>query len=193
MVKYFLFFCIILTAGTVEAQRFNAGLVFGLNAAQLNGDFSAGFNRFGIHGGLRATTYFTDKFEMALEMLYSQRGSRYGFISRIRTNYVEIPVMACYKDWYHEQDDYYKMDFSAGLTYGYLISTKLEATAYQEVFLNKHDVGFLAGATFNFNKHWGIGVRYTRSITYLFNPEKQPLNENALLGYFLSFRVRYML
>jgi hypothetical protein len=185
------------TDSAFAQQRFRAGLLFGFNAAQLNGDDSAGYNKLGLHGGLRGTAMLRDKMDIVIEMLYSQRGSYEKFIQgdmKIDLRYIEVPFMLSYKDWYQEEGDYYKVQAVAGFSYARL----LEATAYgslhdaEIVNFNNNDYALTIGFDLLFNKHLGIGARWTRSLNRLYDNRDHATGLNSLLGYFLTFRGMYM-
>ena len=69
-IAIFLFF----TFAAFSQQRFKAGIVAGINAAQVDGDLAAGYNKIGLLGGLRVTTVLSNKFDVSLDFLYSQQG-----------------------------------------------------------------------------------------------------------------------
>jgi len=196
-----LLFSFTLLQQTAEAQqRFKAGLVLGLNAAQIKGDDSAGYNRLGLHGGLRALAKLHDKTDLIIEMLYSQRGSfdkSAHFINGdldISLRYVEVPVMLSYKDWYKEEEEYYKVQVTGGFTFSRLLEAKAIGSKHDEEVDNFHnnDYGITIGADFFFSKHFAIGGRWNRSINLLYNNKKHELGLDSLVGYFLSFRTMYM-
>jgi len=59
-----------------DSERFSAGLVFGYNNAQIDGDYQTGFDKIGITGGLRGIARFTPRLDLNIEMLYSKKGSK---------------------------------------------------------------------------------------------------------------------
>jgi hypothetical protein len=195
---------LLLAAVHVHAQqRFKAGLVFGINASQIKGDDSAGYNRLGLHGGLRAVTVLQDKLDFIIEMLYSQRGSFDGseqFFPNgdldISLKYVEVPLMFAYKDWYKEEDGYYKVQLTGGLTYSRLIKATAEGSNHDSQVENFHnnDYGITLGFDFFINKHFGVGSRWNRSINLLYNNKEEGNDKNldSLVGYFLSFKTMYI-
>lgn len=181
-------------------QRFKAGLVVGLNASQIKGDDSAGYNKLGLVGGLRAVTVLKDKTDLILELLYSQRGSFdngqqffNGDLS-IKLNYVEIPIMIAYKDWYKEDDDYYKVQVTGGLTFSRLLNSAAEGSRHDAELpnFNNNDYGITIGADFFLNKHFALGGRWNRSINLLYNNSKHDKSIPSLVGYFLSFKGMYI-
>ncbi len=189
-------------ATQAQPQRFKAGIAFGLNGSQLQGDDVGGYNRLGLQGGLRAVTILTDKSELVLEMLYSQRGSysKYGSPKcpngdiSIGLQYVEVPVTYCYKDWYQEEDGYYRLQACGGLSYSRLISAKALGSCHDDLVdkFNQNDVGIVLGVEYFTSPRFLFGARWSRSLTLLYNKDKHDPGRNSLWGYFLSFRGVYL-
>jgi hypothetical protein len=192
----------ILSANICAQPGFNAGVIAGLNTAQINGDGHAGYDKFGFVAGLQTSIFISPKSELGLEFLYSQRGSQSKVIKgtaipveRINLDYIEIPLVFKYNDWYFEELDYYKVRVEGGLSYGNLFRVKTSNTsaAFNDGDgFNKHDLSFLFGFAYQFNKHLAINFRYTRSITRLYTLELPGANYPYLIGYFLSFRTEYL-
>jgi hypothetical protein len=206
MKRIFFILSITLIINTLFAQnRFGGGILLGFNAAQMDGDRAAGYHKVGLNGGLRGTVRLNEdgKWLLTTEMLYSQRGGRSverdGFITdwKATLNYLEVPVLISYCDWAQDGGAYYKVHFTAGLSYGRLFSTKISQSfthplAAVDAF-QKNDVSYTAGLSYFVNRHWGFTWRYTRSFNYLFNPKKYANDPvlgglTALQGYFLTFQ-----
>lgn len=185
-------------------QRFKAGLLAGLNASQIGGDDVGGYDKLGLQGGLRATALLRDKMDLSFEILYSQRGSysKYGSPTcydgnlKINLQYVEVPVVFSYKDWYIEDGDYYKVQASAGFSFSRLISASAEGSCHDALTedFNDFDFGFTGGLEYFTSEHFSIGVRWSKSFNLLFNKDKHDNTQgyNSLRGYFLSFRGAYL-
>lgn len=186
----------------LSQSGFNAGIIAGLNTAQINGDGHAGYDKFGFVTGLQTGIFIGKKSELALEFLYSQRGSQSKVIKgtaipveRIHLDYIEIPLIYQYNDWYVEDLDYYKVWVEGGLSYGNLFQVKTSNTspAFNDgEGFNRHDLSFLFGFGYQFNRHFGMNFRYTRSVTRLYTLELPGASYPYLLGYFLSFRTEYL-
>jgi len=176
--------------------KFKAALKLGMNASQINGDDSYGFNKLGLMGGVKSSYLLSDKMRVGLEILYSQRGSQTKFnpgaddlFFKIDLKYIEVPLTFEYLDWYNENSDFYRMHFEGGFSYGRLFSSHVDWPVYQqfETLYHKNDFSYLLGATFFATKHLGIGVRYTRSM----NPLIRVQNTLKQIGYFLTFNICY--
>jgi hypothetical protein len=210
-----LVFSLFFNKKTTCQQTFQAGLVAGLTAAQLDGDDAYGYNQPGLQAGGRVGFFIREKQQLTLEMTFSQRGARLvgnpelgagGFT--VRTNYIDIPVQWHYNDWVAGDDgeEYFKVSGNVGIYYGRLLNWKTDCTLPPCDFLdkrlelaNENDLGFLLGGTFFANRHWGFTLRYQSSFNYLFNPEKHsdavgnPLvNAKALRSHFLTLQSMYM-
>ena len=197
---------LLLSAPEVTGQRFSAGMSAGFNACQIDGDLLAGFDKIGLTAGIRTVIEFESVWNVSMEFLYSERGSRpdvfnptYDPDINISLKYVEIPVFVSLGDWYQEEGDYYKASFQAGLSYGRLLDAKTtdyyhsEEESYDQLvqYFSENDLSWLFGATIRFSPRWGMTGRYTSSITPLLNPEKHNLAIDRLRGYFLTFRLDY--
>lgn len=208
--KIALIICISLTINILQAQsRFKGGIVGGFNAAQLNGDASAGYNKVGLNAGIRGLIELGGRLELSTEILYSQRGSRTtereAVITRSCTlNYLEVPVLLNIRDWLrkpkNEGDAYYKAAFSIGLAYGRLFKVTSNIPFTHAALLDKFnqtDVSFMMGLNYFINAHWSVDCRYATSINKLFNPKKYPTeplaaNSLPLRGHYLSFQTAWI-
>lgn len=184
-----------LSCSVMYGQTFRGGVVFGANASQINGDFIAGFNKVGLHMGLKVTSDLTEKIGWSTELIYSERGShtraKFSDPFTISINYVEIPVLLTLKDW--EQEDYYKMHFEAGASLGRIISEKVEDIGGNTNIdgLNQTDLSIIFGATLFSNRNLGFSARYTHSLNLLRDERKHP-GLTHFRGYFLTLRVLYL-
>lgn len=189
-----------------QEQRFKAGIIAGTNFAQIDGDNSAGYVKFGFTAGLRGVIILTEKQELSIELLFDQRGSRSQrvfdinfFPFSITNNYASIPVIYNFQDWLDESEEFYKLHFHAGLSYGRLLNTQVEdedpngdITGVSRDF-RTDDVSFLVGATFYVNKHLAFTGRFTRSITPLYKNGDGPINVGIpFVQKHLTFQTLYM-
>lgn len=195
--RFVILFVLSLSHNLSFAQGFSAAALLGVNASQIDGDDSAGYNKVGLTGGFKLFYPVTEKGDLSMELLYSQRGSRSalslggGNTFYIKLDYIELPVSFVYKDWYMEDDKYYKVHAEAGLSYGRLFQTGSNISLYEEQPENfvKDDISYLASIAYRFNRNWGFTMRYTRSFRKLFKSEITGLT--GLQSYFLTFRGEY--
>lgn len=189
--KYILFVTLallILCNSDLSGQKFKAAAILGANACQIDGDSLYGFNKIGMSVGGRLSYANEKAWDIAIEMLYSQRGSTDGLIRKesakgIKLNYFEIPILFSLRDWYNETDKYYKVRAEGGLSYGYLFQA--DALGFNVDKLKTHDFSWIIGAGINFNKMIGMSLRYTSSMINLNHniPEK-----NKYISYFITLR-----
>lgn len=189
MKKKLLLFAFLSFACLLAAQpRFRGGAVLGLTASQIDGDLSAGYNKLGFQSGLRVTARLKGKMEASMEILYSQRGCQNELIPndfdpnpfKLTLNYIEVPIQFHYKDWLVEYDeskyDFYRVSMNAGLSYGRLFSTKLDDDFNNLLgapnYLEKNDLSIVLGANFFFTQHFGITIRWNRSLVLLYDARK---------------------
>jgi len=187
-----------LLATNSHAQRgFDLYLVAGMNAAQIEGDNLAGYHKPGLHTGLKAGFQLQDKWELNMEMLFSQKGSRAsrnqslgGFVQTTTLNYLEFPVYVTYNDWFIEDEGYYKVGFHAGLAYSYLVRVKsANALIVGLGNFKNFDMSAFAGAYYAFSRKWSLTVRYSNSFIRIYENDNLPTD--GLINYLWTFRVDY--
>lgn len=208
MQKYTLIFILLFFTLFTHAQerRFMGGAVIGLNAAQIDGDNAAGFNKAGLVAGIRGGAFLTDRSMVTLDMLYSVRGShrapRKGeaFFETfdITTTYIEVPLLYHFKDWLVEYDDgsqFYKVSIETGPVISSLLNATAQNTQYSVETDNfaKLDLGWSFGVSYYFNEHIGVTGRYHRSINLLYNNKNYNQNLNKLRAYHFNFSLFYVL
>ena len=171
---------LLLSLNAVAQQpRFRAAVVAGLNAAQIDGDDLAGYNKPGLRGGLRAITYLGPKSDLVFDILYSERGSRRlgdptlgGFDQIITLQYIEVPVMYTIKDWLDEEDAYYRVQAHGGLVFSRLFNSdvfNVDPFELQQENFNPFGVGFVLGAAYNLSDAFSIALQFQRNFTWLYN------------------------
>lgn len=189
------------------AQQFGASVMVGGNASQIDGDELAGYNKLGLNMGIKGTAYLKGRWELALEMLYSQRGATSNANSliferrRIHLGYIELPVYVSVMDWLtiDTKGEYYKIRAFAGLSYARLIHAEITdentASGFDENLadaLNTSDLGGIVGIGFSAYRNLEFTMRYNRSFLKLYDPQdSQGLTALPLVGYFISFNIVY--
>jgi hypothetical protein len=189
-------FCVLLlisllySATEVTAQRFQGGVAGGFNLSQLDGDELSGFNKIGVNAGGRVAAILSDRWQLSMEMLFSQQGSRRSntdvgaTLDKIRLNLVEVPVMINFLEW--------KFHVSAGLSYSRLINYKVkdifgdDVTELQD--FNENLLAVILSATYYFNENIGLNIGWSKAITDLQARE----GAGALIGRNLHFRTIYL-
>lgn len=202
----FAFLSLLASPSQADAQqRFKAGLIAGVTAAQIDGDQSAGYHKLGLQGGLRGVTILSPKQEASIEILYSQRGSR----NQPKTfpefsttlGFIEVPVQWHYNDWLVEgednEPDWYRVQFNVGLSYSRLLNTSDKYNdgygIYSAIpYLKKNSYCFLVGASLYATRHVGFSFRYHRAINKLYKINSGGNFRSDLIEHYLAFQAVYM-
>lgn len=189
-----------------QAQRFGAAIVAGMNASQIDGDQLAGYDKIGLSAGFKTMIQFESALKLNVEFLYSERGSRPNIFNddydpdiNITLQYIEIPFYVSIGDWWQEEGQYHKVSAHGGFSYGRLIDASTvdyynsAEDSYDKLvpYFNQNDVSWFLGIDYRFSPRFGVMGRYTRGITPLLDPEKNNLNTQRLLTYFLTLRLDY--
>jgi Outer membrane protein beta-barrel domain len=176
----------------LKAQKFKVTALLGLNAAQIDGDSLYGYKKLGLHVGGRLSYVNNKSFDVALEMLYCQRGAAKSFANNspeevISTNYVEIPIIINIRDWYIEDRNYHKIRAEFGLSFARLLDAN--SLKYDVTNFKKNDISWVLGAGIRFSPSWGIALRYTSSLNAMYDDSTDSLPR--LKSYFLTFRSEF--
>lgn len=169
-----LFLSGIIAEQNVSAQLFEAGPIIGFNGTQIAGDQFQGFRKVGLHAGVGADVNIAEKFSVGLELLYSQRGSRFvpsaldsddDDQEEYFMDYLEIPLIVKYHD-------IKGMDFGAGLSFGRSMRNVYKRNGFDEsdeIFGvpnvdNNIDISAFGDATYNINRTFRVGFRWAFSV-----------------------------
>ena len=179
-----LIFLLGITSINSYSQRFEGGVLGGINATQVDGDAYKGFHKAGMVLGGYVQTDISRNLFASMELKFAQKGSRnidslatYGQIKYImRLNYAEIPI-------YLGIRTSEKTTLIAGASVGYLISGK-EFNDYGEFPsedqnpFNALDVEAMIGFRFQITNRLFLDLRGAYSVL----PIRQKI-ENADLYY----------
>ncbi len=184
--------CLWMMTWQAQAQRFEAGLVAGLNLSQIDGDRLAGFNKPGFVGGVKVATILSERWQVRLEMLFSQQGSSrtrqddpFSAYDKIRLNFVEVPVLLQFKEW--------KFHIGGGVSYARLIDFQVidalggDVTNTQD--FNENTFSLVFNGIYYFRENMGFEVRWFRSL----NDLQQLPGASSLIGRSLSMKLVYLL
>ncbi len=175
-----------------HSQKFKVTALAGINASQIDGDSLFGYKKIGMHFGGRLSYINNKSFDIALEMLYSQRGASKSFTNNkpddlISANYIEIPIVFNIRDWYIEDEEYHKIRAEFGFSFARLINSV--SSKYDVTKFNKNDVSWLLGTGIRFSPLWGVGLRYTSSLFDMHNDSDKTLPR--FKSYFITFRTEF--
>ncbi len=169
MNKSFLILVSLLISFTGLSQaRFNAGVVAGLNATQVDGDAAGGFNKAGLNASAFVKVNLDSPISVTLGIGYSGKGSRrpanpdnndfntWGYKFR----YIDIPVVAEYRN-----NDVF---FQAGLFGAVLLQAEQEFNsvylAVENPEMRDYDFGGIVGAGYFINENLFVQARYQNSL-----------------------------
>lgn len=176
-IQWFLIVVLALGPLFLSGQRFQGYLNAGVNFAQIDGDKLAGFNQPGLTGGLQVNAPFNDRWEVSMEMRYSQEGARRNNnddpsapYERIRLNFVEVPFMIRFNEW--------KFQLGAGVSYARLIDFKTIDAFGDDVSslqrFNANQLSAVLGATVFLTPKSGLNIRWSKHITNLQSDANAP-------------------
>jgi len=165
MKKITLILLLVVLAFATFAQRFEGGIIGGLNASQVDGDNYSGYHKPGVAVGGYVQTDISRTVFAGMELKLMQKGSRNidslatnGQIKYImRLNYVDLPV-------YLGIRTSERISLLVGLSSGYLISGK-EFNDYGQLPVedrhpfNAFDLQTMIGFRFQFTKRLFVDVR----------------------------------
>lgn len=171
---------------TGPERRFQAGVVLGLNASQIDGDKLRGFYKFGVQTGIKADAVLSDRWKIGIEILFSQQGARQSKfdvpsseldVQEIQFNMVEAPVLVHFRDW--------KLQVTAGGSYGNIINysvTEVTGEDGTEAHPLSQDVfSVILGGSFYFTESWVLDVRWSRWLNSPYSDELATANEQTLV------------
>lgn len=155
----------------VSAQntRFNAGIIGGLNFAELEGSDIT--DNFGLNTGLIGMMALTKKTQLAIEFLYSQNGEyilpefypriQYG---QVRLNHIEIPIHIGWSIVPVQKKGLYDCRLNVGIAYTRLIGFKAKnienVDISNQIIYNDKDAYIVQlGSTYNFTKKMGLNFK----------------------------------
>jgi len=161
-------------------ERFNAGLIIGMNASQVDGDYYKGFNKYGLTAGIRGITRLKPNFDFNVEILYSKKGSkifhnRYATPGRagerrfIDLTYVDVPFF--FKLMSPTKESSFHIEF--GAIYSRLFNSKIQENVannpsefvYAEIIddFDDSEISVLGGIGFTWQNGLSINYRYVFS------------------------------
>ncbi len=189
--------CIVESA---NAQRFGGGAELSLNASQIDGDFSAGYNRLGLNLTLVGIVHINPRTDIHVGLSYSSRGALSSFLAydqpqhtHISLRYLDVPISIHLKDWLQESD-YYKIHYYAGVSVGRLFNSEVRTAGFAipTEGYNRTDIGWLAGISYFFNPQIAMFLQYNRSFNLLYNKNSTPgATFSSMRGYYLSIGVHW--
>ncbi len=190
-----------LMSSPLLAQRFQAGILVGLTASQIDGDASAGYHKLGLQGGLRGAYQVSETQAISLELLYTQRGCRSEakdpvFFSTT-LHYAEVPLQWHWRVWQNGRGQ--ALVLNAGMSYGRLLGYSNDAELGGGITaalpdLRRNSLCALGGLSVFVSERAAFNFRLHHAINRLYDPfAKTGTNfANSLIERFLAFQFMYL-
>ena len=170
MKKLLLPIVFIFASTVLFAQRFDAGLIAGFNATQVEGDTFKGYHKAGVLAGIFVQTDIAPAIIAGMEIKYSQKGSRKKYDPKqpevdkyvMRLGYIDIPLFMGFRT-----ND--KSMIIGGIAPGVLIHSK-EVNSEGEIpeqdrqDFNKFDLQPFVGFQFDFLERASVDLRLAISV-----------------------------
>ena len=211
----FLFPCLLQTSYSQAPDHtklgIRGGIIFGMDAAQVDGDDWAGYHKVGFNTGFYAEIPISKVFFASTEILYVQDGAKAPTVQgqvlpyKAQFSYAQIPLL------FHYQD---KAAFNLGLgfEYGRLVSEKIYADQIEQpdamtctgkphdtslldpnyLCLKKSDWRAVADANYLFSKHFILNVRFSYSMVPFGYFGSSNFINRGLYHNVLTFRLMYV-
>ena len=166
---WMVFITAVAASGHAQTSKFNAGIIAGLNFAELEGEELMDY--YGLNAGIIGTVGVSKHAQLGMELLFSQNGEYilpefypqldYG---KIRLNHLEIPI---HIDWLikvFQRDKFYDWNLNLGVAFTRLLGYKAEEmggfdVTDQVVYGNKTASLLQAGTTYHFSDKIGLNLK----------------------------------
>jgi len=186
---------------SIYAQRFDAGLIAGFNASQVEGDTFKGYNKAGILAGIYVQTDIAPAIVAGMEIKYSQKGARKNYDPKepdvdkyiMRLGYIDVPLFMGFR-----AND--RSMIIGGIAPGVLLHSK-ELNSYGEFPVedqhpfNTFDLQPFIGFQFDFLERLSLDLRFALSVIPIRN-EPEGTNyywQNNQFNNVISLAVYYRL
>ncbi len=170
MKRFLLITSLILCFGFANAQRFDAGLIAGFNASQVEGDELKGYHKVGALAGIYVQTDLAPAIFAGMEIKYSQKGARKKYNPKqqdvdkyiMRLGYIDVPLFMGFRANQRSM-------IIGGIAPGILIHSK-ELNSDGEIpepdrqTFNTFDLQPFIGFQFDFLEHASIDLRLAISV-----------------------------
>lgn len=182
-----------------NAQEFEGFIDGGLTISQIDGENLSGFSKFGFYLGPGVTYPLTDKSNLGIELLYTQKGSSKDNEEVIaspnsqwrkaRFDYIDVPLF-----WQLEVDEEVFLHF--GLNGGVLINASSPSFDIDAGDYNRLNLGGIIGGSYQIDETWDLTARFNYSLFPFDQTSSRPIFAFRSVGLFHSnilFGVNYSL
>ncbi|MDR1554343.1 MAG: PorT family protein [Prevotellaceae bacterium] len=144
---------IVLATGASAQKKIEFGVKAGMNSAQEFAEDGNTNSRIGLHAGIFAEFFISNRFGLQPELQYSMQGG-----GGDKLDYVNLPIIL--KIYVLKRD----LSVDAGVQPGYMLSAKGTVNGHTvdayDVIDNKLDVAIAVGASYKFAERFHAGLRY---------------------------------
>ncbi|MEM9849052.1 MAG: outer membrane beta-barrel protein [Bacteroidota bacterium] len=166
-------------------QRFHAGIIAGMNLAQIDGDNHTGYNKIGIMGGLQGIALVSRRVHLVAELLYAEKGARVEYldaaVSRkervLDLRYAEAPILVrIHLTSNEDKDQATQVAIETGFSFAGLLQTNIEEnvdrvthsfTAVADEF-KRNEINYIIGLQIAPIKQLRLGIRSTTAISRMY-------------------------
>ncbi|NJN33315.1 MAG: PorT family protein [Saprospiraceae bacterium] len=133
--KLILIFCFATPLFLTAQNRFKAGLIVGINAAQINGDNQDGYNKLGLSLGIRGGFDVAETADLTVELFYNNKGAKLTdanaknnqlFLPNVNIHQADVIIMFNKYLRPKNPEDQAQTMFHIGLSYGRILKTETE-------------------------------------------------------------------
>ncbi len=165
-----------------DRRRFKASVLMGAYATQIDGDLFVGFNKFGFSAGVRGTVVLDKHFDVDIELLYQEKGSRFeaNIMGRkdriIHLDYMEVPFLLRYYPGVKDRG----VNMAVGIAFGRIINSQIEErvttnlVSYEAIAddFTSNELSLILELNLRLDQPFHIGGRYSFAFTRFYdNPE----------------------
>ena len=162
----FLFAAFLFLINLSWSQNLSGGIIFGLNASQVDGDSDGGFRQVGPVLGGYVSYPLSDKLQLQPEIIFEQLGSvSKGRFFAIRTSHISVPVLLSYPIEIELEDGNRQLELQAGPVIGILLGAKdgVSGEDFSTTYRST-DIRAVAGGTYQIAERWKLSLRYGYSV-----------------------------
>ncbi len=190
----------------LKAQIIKGEAIMGFNMSQVDGDMFYGFKKFGLQVGAGAIIPFAKNWDVSVEVLYNQKGSRQRakiydtlciYDYKLQLNYAEVPLLVHYTDKNF-------ITAAVGFSWGRLVTANEWENGIKTTTNTKsntyeiNDFNILAGVSIRIKGPLKFNVRYAYSLEPLRTREFTNCDTNAKFtrqqyNNVITFRLQYVL
>jgi Outer membrane protein beta-barrel domain len=191
-----------------KVSTFGLSVLGGINLSQIDGDNFKGYDNIGLYAGLRGSMRFNTTMQLRIELLYSQKGSKFesarsalvGKKDRyIKLNYAEIPILFAYR--FNRPEAKTALWLEGGISVATLIKSDVRDSdnpsdkefIYGEIEdeFKRMDFSLIGGFGIDPLPNLGFGIRFTWGLAkfYQFEGEVPPTGNAEYVQFLKNYSI----